>query len=387
MFDATPSPRLIPEGENRDILTRRRWLLFGARQGARMDFQAYVPAAVRTHIRTLIEGDSREPQGWAASLENAEETLARIDRAIEKYGRRGEDDYLPSLRIQRAEALAHRDRLAGDVGCLRRLAQDARMADAFALLTRIFTDDKQWRNFTHAAWVARVDFTKYRDRMKQARELKGEIADAAETLAKLIRQFADTGITGPNELYSIPELLRQTDNHEMQDRNLHMWRSMRQHVLGDLPRRDVPETTAAGESIEPTSPIEIVTLPIGEKAKVDPEEEARNMLRYAWGTAPDFPELLATVANAARAFKPSESGMIGAAIESRQRSPKTEYLRAFANLLTDVHKFELTTPIMRAMAIVANVVINLPDVDVTYDDVRKALPKLVGERLGNSGEK
>ena len=111
------------------------------------------------------------------------------------------------------------------------------------------------------------------------------------------------------------------------------------------------------------------------------------MLRYAWGTAPDFSELLDTVTKAGRAFKPSESGMIGAAIESRQKSPKTEYLRAFGNLLTDVHNFALTTPIMQAMAIVANVVINLPDVDVTYDDVRKALAKLGGERLENSGEK
>jgi hypothetical protein len=350
-----------------------------------MDFPAYVPAAVRAHITTLIDGDSWEPQGWAASLANAEESLSRIERAIETYLRRGEDDYLPSLRIQKAEALAHRDRLAGDVDCLRRLAHDARMRDAFALLTREFTDDKQWRNFIYAAWAARVDFAKYRDRLKQAAELKGDIADAAETLAKLIRQFSEIGICGPSEFYSIPELLRQTDNHEMEGRNLHMWRSMRQHVLGDLPKRDASETKPAGG--EPIPPVEIVIVPMGEKAEIDPEGEARNMLRYAWGTAPDFSALLDTVAKAGRAFKPSESGMIGAAIESRQRSPKTEYLRAFGNLLTDVHDFALTTPTKQAMAIVANVVINLPDVDVTYDDVRKTLTKPGGERLENSKQK
>jgi len=134
------------------------------------------------------------------------------------------------------------------------------------------------------------------------------------------------------------------------------------------------------------SPLEIVIVPAGEKAEIDPVEEARNTLRYAWGTAPDFSALLDTVAKAARGFKPSESGMIGAAIESRQRSPKTEYLRAFGNLLT-AHSFALTTPIMRAMATVANVVINLPDVDVTYDDVRKALARLGGKRLENPEEK
>ena len=72
--------------------------------------------------------------------------------------------------------------------------------------------------------------------------------------------------------------------------------------------------------------------------------------------------------------------MVGVAIESRQRSPKTEYLRAFGFLVT-VHRLAnwqiaLTTPVMQAMAIAANVAMNLPDVDVTYDDVRKALSKL-----------
>ncbi len=353
-----------------------------------MDFPAYVPAAVRAHITKLIEGDSWEPMGWAASLASAERQLAEIEGAIETKIRRGENDYLPSLRGQRAEAVAHRDRLAGDVDCLRRLAHDERMRDAFALLTREFIDDQQWRSFIYAAWAARVDFAKYRDRLKRAAELKDEIADAAEMLAKLIHQFSNTGISGPSELYSIHELLRQTDNHDMHGHNLHMWRAMRPYVLGDLPRRDIPSAQQEEETGEPPT-VEIVRVFLApeEKAEIDPVEKARNMLRYAWGTAPDLSALLGTMAKAARAFKLSEPGMIGAAIGSRQRSPKTEYLRAFGNLLTDVHKFALTTPIMQAMATVANVVINLPNVDVTYDDVRKALAKLGGERLENSGEK
>jgi hypothetical protein len=71
-------------------------------------------------------------------------------------------------------------------------------------------------------------------------------------------------------------------------------------------------------------------------------------------------------------------------IDSRQQSVKAEYLRAFGNLLTEQHGFILTTDIMKAMAIAANVVINSPDIDVTYDDVRKALAKLGGDSLENS---
>jgi hypothetical protein len=349
-----------------------------------MDFPAYVPAAVRAYITTLIEGHSGDPIGWQESLANAERRLDEINRQIESSIRLGKDDCLPGLRKERAEAVAHRNSLAGDVDCLRRLAHDARMRDAYAILTREFTDDGQWRNFIYAAWAARVDYAGYRDRLRRAAELTGEIAQAAETLARLIRQFSATGINGPSEFYSIRELLRQTDNHEMEGRNLHMWRSMRQHVLGDPPGRDIQVVMSAEESGEPIAPIEIVRVPIGEKPEITPEEEARNMLRYAWGTAPEFSELLETLADAARAFNPSATGMIGAAIASRQRSPKTEYLRAFGNALTDVHGFALTGPIMKAMAITANVVINLPDVDVTYDDVRKALARLGVERMENS---
>lgn len=292
---------------------------------------------------------------------------------------------MPSLRLQRADALKHRDMLAGEVDCLQRLAHDARMADAFALLTREFSDDQQWREFVSAAWAARADFAMYRDRLKRATELKGKIADASETLVKLIRQFSEIGISGPSEFYSVPELLRQTDNHEMQDHNLHMWRSMRKHVLGDSPTREIKERKPAGESSEPIPEIRRVIVPLEEKLKTDPEEETRNVLRYGWDTAPEFSALLDTVANAARAFKPSESGAIGKAIESRQKSPKTEYLRAFGSLLAD-HGFTLTAPVTKAVAIVANVVINLHDVDVTYDDVRKSL-KQGDKRLENSSDK
>ena len=113
----------------------------------------------------------------------------------------------------------------------------------------------------------------------------------------------------------------------------------------------------------------------------------RDTLCYVWGAAPDFPALLDTVASAAQRWEPSGTRFIEDAIESRQSSAKTEYLRAFGSLLTNVHKIALTTRTMQAMAIVANVAINLPDIDVTNDDVRKALARRGGERLENSGDK
>lgn len=338
-----------------------------------MNFPAYVPAAVRLHITTLIEGDSYDPYGWAACLASAEEAITSIDRAIEIYTQRGEEDHLLSLRIQKVKAQEHRDVLAADVECLRRLGNDPRMREAFALLTKEFTVDQEWRSFISAAWAARMDFTKYRDRLKRTKELINKIAEAAKILASRLRELSEIDMNGPGEFYSVPELLRKTDNHEMNGHNLHMWRTMRPYILGDLPRQDAAEKQSKGENQEPVHPTEIVIVRTSEITEVDPKEQARELLRYAWGTAPEFSALLDTVAQAAIGYSPGESGMIGAAIESRKNNAKTAYVRAFGNLLTDSHGFTLNLSIIKAMAIVANVVINQPDVDVTYVDVRKAL--------------
>jgi hypothetical protein len=363
-----------------------------------MDFPAYVPAAVREKITEYLEGEpDRGIPGFEELKVSGAAHLAETEGDLKEWAQRlasipdadiplAYREKIVELRRDKAYQEEHLEQLGSDVDCLRRLAHDERMAGVYALLTREFTDDQQWRGFIYAAWSARMDFGKFREQLKRAAELKAEIGRAADTLAKLIRQFSETGIYGPSEFYSIPELLRQTDN--LGGRDFYMWRSMRQHVLGDPRWRDAPEIEPAEDSGEPPNvAIVRVILEPGEKTEIDPKEEARNMLRYAWGTAPDLPALLDAVALAALNFKPSESGMIGAAIESRQRNQKTEYLRAFGSVLTDVHGFALTKPIMQAMAIVANVVINLPDIDATYDDVKKAIAKLGSERLENSGEK
>lgn len=345
-----------------------------------MEFPAYVPAAVREHITAVLDGDIWEPKGWHGVLKEYEKSLDIIKASIAK-NRRSEVEYLDSLRKQKAEAVKNRNRLAGDVECLQRLAYDSRMQDAYSRLTKVFSSDKQWRGFIHAAWGARINYSEYRDRQKRVKELRDKIAVASEKLAGLLREASDTGFSfWPSEFYSIRELLRQTDNHERENHNLYMWRSMRKHVLGDPPISDIPESEQPQEQSGSTD-IQDIELPFverGEKPEIDPKEAARNDLRYAWGTAPDLSELLDTVAKAARDFQPSESGMIGAAIDSRKSNTKAEYLRAFGSLLTDEHGFTLTVEFMNAMAVTANVVINQSDIDVSYDDVRKALSKLGG---------
>lgn len=78
--------------------------------------------------------------------------------------------------------------------------------------------------------------------------------------------------------------------------------------------------------------------------------------------------------DAAKRYKPvSPIQEYAVATASRKRNPKMEYLRALAYVLTEHFHIPLTLPIRKAMAVVAAVVIDDPDMVVTLDDVNKAM--------------
>lgn len=348
-----------------------------------MDFPTYVPVAARVQITTLISGSPQWPVGLVTSVDNDNSHLEYLDHEIATMIRNGQTEGLDELRRQRVELAESRDESVGEADCLRRLAHDPRMQAAYALLTGEFNRDGQWCNFINSACHGRWDFTKHRDGRKRADELRAEIAEAAERLAKVLRQMAETGIEMPAEFFSISELLQRTESNEKDEDNAQEWRAMRQHVLGGLQGESALASDSMGEIgllLEPQHKYAVRHPGLGERVWILPKEDAQNVLSDVWESAPYLTELLGTVAEAARNFKPRRYGMVGAAIESRQKNRKTEYLRAFGFMLA-VHRLPdwqiaLTTPVMRAIAITANVAMNLPDVDVTYDDVRKILPML-----------
>jgi hypothetical protein len=96
----------------------------------------------------------------------------------------------------------------------------------------------------------------------------------------------------------------------------------------------------------------------------------------AWFSAPKVPTLLMTLAASAAQFEPAQSGMVGAALARREKLHKTAFIRGFAHLLSEEHNLALSTNIKKAIAIVATVILDDPNIDVTYDDVRHALEKL-----------
>lgn len=356
-----------------------------------MDFPSYVPTGARNHALHFLGYYEPYKEECEVELAEIKEHLAYWQRP--NHHPNYAEIQIAELRQRKAEVIKRRDTFARDIANIRRLVLDTRMKNTYQILTNVFFDNEEqerqrkFDGFIYAAWSARLDFSPFRERLQRAAELRDEIARTADKLARLLDDIGETGVICPGEFFCIPELLRTTDNHEMNNHNLHMWRAMRGHVLGDPPRRDPSKNEQA--EFDPADKLEIVfrILEPGEKPDIDPAEQARNTLRYGWENSPPLSELLKTVSQAAREFNPSEGGLIGAAISSKKRNEKTEYLRAFGNLLIEQHRFNLTSQIMKAMVIAANVVINSPDIDVTYDDVRKALAKLGGDPLEDSVQK
>jgi hypothetical protein len=330
-----------------------------------MSFPPYVPNAVRTRVTRMLEG----PRSLSVALEHANAALTRLNEL--RTGNPHDD----RLRIQHSKALAHRDHLAAEVACCQRLVHDARMQDAYSLLATLpNVTDSHLSGFIDAAWAAHMDYAKHRDRVKAAGDLARQVAEAAGVLADLLRKaegFADPLL--PSEFFSIKSLLEKTE-HGCDDRDFHMWPGMRRYLLGQRDLRSTPADESVHLSAdEAPTEIEILNAVSGAADALSSEDEQRDMLHYAWGTVPNMARIIATMQREALAYVPTVSGAIGAALASRKRNAKAEYLRAFGALLRDDHCIDCTAKVINAMAITASVVLNDPDDDVTPGDVRSAL--------------
>jgi hypothetical protein len=360
-----------------------------------MKFPGYVPAGVQDLVTRCLNDDSLFAPSLLKQLTQAKQRLESVDIALQKEvaksicrpqepGRRkvaakrkhtGVNetertlpiDYLSWVRREHIEASEAVERISGRIECLKKLAIDRRMKEAFAALTGEFTDDDQWECFILAAWVANKEYGSVRNNLKHAGELARSIAVAAENLSKLLGGLRERSSEAPNELFSVLALLQTTENSDIRGDKGELWRRFRDDLFGDQIRRAIE-----------------VPVPDGASAR----EHVRGHLRYVWLTCPGLPDLLGRMSEVAKSYTPGERGHIAAAIQSRQSNKRTEYLRAFASLLVEEHGFVLSAPIRTAMAVAATVVINCPkDSVVSSEDVRKALGRYRTKRSENSPTK
>jgi hypothetical protein len=322
-----------------------------------MKFPSYVPAAVREFVDCSLEGDDLQ-EGLYSRLAHAKSQLAVIDiasRCGSSFAAELESRYRQWLLARRTDSVQEIERISGAITCLRSLATDARMRDAFSLLNREFDDDTQWRAFVGAAWAANLDYGPLRDKSKQTSTLARDIAVASRKLAGLLSEFGDARLPRSADPFAIPDLLRCT---APDDRGAaQKWQLFREVVIGGKVRRAI-------------------------------EVDAREMaLQDGWRSAPELHLILLRVAAVAEQYQSFPARSIQAAIKTRQRNLKTEYLRAFASLIQEDGGLALTQTMQKAMAIVASVVLTRVDADVTYDDVRKALRRKARPKLENSSAK
>jgi hypothetical protein len=344
-------------------------------QGACLEFPSWVPHAVRHSVGVLLDGEGSgwESLGWRAALANEKRALDIIELNLRMPPRDGDNASKAALFRQKQVSARYLKGLKAKVECLERLVTDQRMTEAYSLLSKEFIDEMQWKGFVAAAWAAHMEYQEFRERKKSAKEIRDRITQVALDLAGLLDKARDLGFGWPSELSNVAALLRSTDNHEMQDRNLGMWRMMRGRILGDAPpRTDGKPSEAVTPSEHGSITIDLKIVESGEGAIVDPIKQERGEIRYVWTVAPALSALLRTLASAIRDFEPRDFGVVEAATRSRQHNIKNEYIRAFGEVLNE-RGIPISGTVMKAIAIAANVVLNHPDIDATYDDVRKTL--------------
>jgi hypothetical protein len=324
-----------------------------------MEFCDFVPQAARSYILETING---EPPKWDGLQRSVDKAKEQLDQLLKKNQAKVEQGILLSAAAVREQrrAEAHYKQLLGDLGAVQRFGTDLQMEPAYKALKKSSDEDELLRRFLHAAWGARIDFPQYKDALDRAKILSEEIAVDAENLSTKIRDLFETFHDTPLELQSISELLRQTDNHELDGHNLGMWRIYRGVILGDpLPEPGGSLRTEEAKGLDPS----ITTA----------EELYRRDLRYAWGVAPDFAELLSQVSKTMMKFVPKQHGYIGAGVDLREANEKTAYIRGLYKLLKDEHGIKVDLPIRQAIAAVTTVMLNKLDMHVTTEDVTKAL--------------
>jgi cell division protein FtsB len=350
---------------------------------AALKFPHYLPNAVRDYVVEFMDG-ANGSGGFVTYRDEKAKELEAIKQHISELEKSG-DLVSAETREKYGDIKQEHDHLDSHIKCMERLALREQMQEAYAKLSTVLVDVLQWEHFLYAAWAARMDYAPYKKRLERTKKVSDDIAKTADNLAALLREITDSGMSYPNEFYHIRTLLERTDNTENLNDNS-MWQVQRPVVLGLHPRKGTAQTDHGSSDKPPVFSI-ILQHPGDEQEPIDPREQMRNAVSHAWEKAPPFSALLETVAQAAREYEPQPTGKIAAAISSHKGTAHTQYLRAFADLLINTYHFEISAPILNAMAIMATVAFDDPDVDISYDDVRKAIAKMKSKPPEDSTEK
>jgi hypothetical protein len=357
-----------------------------ARQKAEtMKIPAHVPNAVRRFIQLRMEGappdvdDSKNPylqakllsrnRGLTASVATTREALAELDSQILAASREKVLTALADLKEHREFLIAGQEHVTEEIAILERFATDLRMADVFSRLTRVFVDDDgKWQAFFGSALIARMNFSAQRTNLKEAQILKSKIENTAAELARLLAEFLDLGVDGPDEFYNPTNLVYRDSFAVIEE--------LERQRLDLLNKNGLSEIELTPESIElfgQEKPENDRSLPdnlLDILVKSGEFKQMQDLQR------PSTLEIMEDIASSARLYTPTLYGVSAAATQSQKANDKTQYIRALWYLLNkslNDRRVERAPDLLHAIAGITSVVLNGVNDDATYDDVRKTL--------------
>jgi len=383
-----------------------------------MHFPSYIPEIIKKHATNYLEGEDADADdacacacacagagdwcGWIKCLKKGKEELSKIEKQLKAFISKPpyDEDQANKLSIKKSYIESSNQKMERDIARINRLISEDLMKKVYERLNDVFFVDVDKESkiliFIHSAWSTNIDYEKPREAVKKAEQLYKKIEAAAEKLADLLDEVDKTGCYNPSDFFRISYLLGNTDSRH----NFDIWRLKRSVLMGKF--SFIKQEQLEGNlKIKRNLKIRLMKSFYGilcfdeedisrtclVKCKgpipIDPIEACKNDLQYVWGIAPDLSELLRTVKVAASKSKPNSWDFANAAIESRQNNFKAQYLRGFINLLCQGDECfknllckkneSFSTSLINAIADTATIVLNEPDLIVSYDDVIKKL--------------
>jgi hypothetical protein len=227
------------------------------------------------------------------------------------------------------------------------------MREAYGLLAAQFSEDESWHKLVWAATAASLGFRKYRKEFSNASRLCRRVAEVSADLTSLLEQLGDCHVHVPNLYFLINKQGSTYDNLvSIYDDNL----------VSDMPWLYVEDVLEKLAEAARTTASDI------DNRTQDPSNPFAWDIAYFGHNSP-------------------QRSLVMSALKTRQSCLKTEYLRAFGCGLEFKDPDALTPAVQKAMAHIATVVINDPDVVVTYDDVRAVFTKGRQRVKGKSSKK
>ena len=295
-----------------------------------IEFLPHVPQAVRSFILSEV-GLPGSTDIWALS-----NRLASAAQHIETLRYGSVPNPTGGLAEQLQEVEAYKADLERQIGDYRKLASSESMREAYAHLMIDFTHQSEWSRFLRSAVEAHKNYRLERERIAVSKMLQGKIVKQCEDLLALLTRFQGLtaqSVSTPLEFMQIPSL-RWCLSPEWQE----VW-----HDGADFAR--FWRFTPRPEERVPQKPAMTV-------------------------------DVIQRLIDAGLSFELAPtSNSVAAATSSNKGNPTTEYVRAFWSLLQTRFNSRLHKPsrFYKPVAITATVILDAPEVAVSYDDVRKAV--------------